>query len=338
MTGEGESVQGEKSKSLLVSVIIPVYQVSAYVERCLLSVMNQTYQSIECIIVDDCSIDDSIAKCERLIESYQGPIKFKILHHERNRGLSAARNTGTKAATGDYLYYLDSDDEITPDCLEKLVTIAQKYPEAEIVHGNSIMIPADKRVKIHLDKRLPDLLVNNKDISVCYHKHWIPTSAWNKLIKRTFIIDNGLFFKEGVIYEDLLWMFFVVKHLSCVCFCRDITYHYYMREGSIVNSTKCKVEGDSFLLIYNTILNNLTPSHKQIELNGYVEGFCKRYLKYRKLVPMFEVLYLLYIEKTRQYKCRRSYLKLKAAKMMTRIPKGDCILQTMKDVKTLITG
>lgn len=94
----------------MVSVIIPVYQVSNYVERCLKSVMSQTYTDIECIIVDDATKDDSIVKCERLIVEYGGPIKFRILHHEYNRGLSAARNTGTKVAEGEYLYYLDGDD------------------------------------------------------------------------------------------------------------------------------------------------------------------------------------------------------------------------------------
>ena len=96
----------------MVTIIIPVYQVSAYVERCILSVMDQDYDAIECIIVDDATQDDSIEQCERLIERYNGPILFKILHHQYNRGLSAARNTGTDAASGDYLYYLDSDDEI----------------------------------------------------------------------------------------------------------------------------------------------------------------------------------------------------------------------------------
>ena len=75
--------------------------------------MRQTYQgAMECLIVDDCGTDDSMAIAERTIATYEGPIVFQVLHHERNRGLSAARNTGTLAAKGDYLYYLDSDDEI----------------------------------------------------------------------------------------------------------------------------------------------------------------------------------------------------------------------------------
>lgn len=163
MTGESESVPREKSKNLLVSVIIPVYQVSAYIERCLLSVMNQTFQNIECIIVDDCSPDDSIDKCERLISSYNGPISFKILHHERNRGLSAARNTGTDAASGEYIFYLDSDDEITSDCIEILVAIVKNHPVVDVVIGNYERIE-DGRVIRCFYKQLDTDYHSNKDV------------------------------------------------------------------------------------------------------------------------------------------------------------------------------
>ena len=97
-----------------VSIIIPVYNVSLYIERCIKSVMSQTYQDIECILVNDATPDDSIAIAERLIADYNGTIQFRILNHEHNKGQSTARNTGIDASTGDYLYFLDSDDEITP--------------------------------------------------------------------------------------------------------------------------------------------------------------------------------------------------------------------------------
>lgn len=97
-----------------LSIVIPVFNVAPYIADCLRSVMRQTYTgSMECLIVDDCGTDDSIAIAKQMIADYKGPIRFQILHHEWNRGLSAARNTGTEAATGEYLYYLDSDDEIT---------------------------------------------------------------------------------------------------------------------------------------------------------------------------------------------------------------------------------
>ena len=87
-----------------VSIIIPVYNVSAYIERCVRSVMRQTYSHIECILVDDATQDDSIGQCKQMIAVYQGPIQFLILSHQQNRGLSAARNTATDAATGEYVF------------------------------------------------------------------------------------------------------------------------------------------------------------------------------------------------------------------------------------------
>ena len=104
-----------------ISIIIPIYNVAEYITECLQSVMRQTYKGeIECILVDDCGKDKSISVAEQLISDYKGQIEFRILHHEHNRGLSAARNTGTDAATGDYIYYLDSDDYISDDCIEVL--------------------------------------------------------------------------------------------------------------------------------------------------------------------------------------------------------------------------
>ena len=119
----------------MVSIIIPVFRISGYIQRCIESVINQTYKDIECIIVDDGTQDDSIEKCEKLIKEYKGPIIFKIIHHEVNRGLSAARNTGTDAATGKYLYYLDSDDYISSNCIEKLVSYAIEDESIEMVQG-----------------------------------------------------------------------------------------------------------------------------------------------------------------------------------------------------------
>ena len=104
-----------------VSIIIPIYNVETYIEECLQSVMRQTYKGmIECILVDDCGTDNSMKIMEQLIEVYNGPIEFKVLHHEHNRGLSAARNTGMDAACGDYVYFLHSDDWISDDCIERL--------------------------------------------------------------------------------------------------------------------------------------------------------------------------------------------------------------------------
>ena len=121
-----------------VSIIVPVYNVSNYIVKCLDSIIAQTFHSIECILVDDCGHDDSIEKAQRYINQYSGHISFMIIHHNKNKGLSGARNTGINISTGDYLFFLDSDDAITPNCIETLMSLAEKYPMADFIQGNNI--------------------------------------------------------------------------------------------------------------------------------------------------------------------------------------------------------
>lgn len=96
-----------------VSIIIPIYNVEPYILECLQSVDKQTIgDDIECILVDDCGTDNSVLVAEDFIKSYNGRVHFTLIHHQKNGGLSAARNTGIHAAHGEYLYFLDSDDTI----------------------------------------------------------------------------------------------------------------------------------------------------------------------------------------------------------------------------------
>lgn len=291
----------------IVSVIIPVYQVSAYIERCLKSVMNQSYSNMECIIVNDATQDDSIIKCERLIYDYAGPMTFRIIHHERNMGLSAARNTGTKAATGDYIYYLDSDDDITPDCIEKLVNAAQEYPDAEMVVGNYQKVNESgingNDILFIIDEKVPSVIKSNETILAYYYERIIPVYAWNKLIKRSFLEKNNLAFKEGISFEDQLWMFYVVKYLSEVSIVKDIIYHYYIRKNSITTTSNVYRRGTSFWIIYDDILHHLTAGRESRELKRYVEGFGFCYLNFKSVVPAYRDLFRLYRKRAREYRC-----------------------------------
>lgn len=116
-----------------ISVIIPVYNVEKYVERCILSIMSQTYtESVECIVVNDCTPDNSMKIVEKMVSDYKGQIQFKLLYHEHNRGVAAVRNTGLDAASGDYIIQIDSDDYCEPDMLEKMYAKAVEE-DADIV-------------------------------------------------------------------------------------------------------------------------------------------------------------------------------------------------------------
>ncbi len=168
-----------------VSIIIPVYNVAPYIEDCLWCVMCQTYIGpIECLIVDDCGTDESILIAERMIEKYEGPILFKILHHGHNRGLSAARNTGMEKAVGEYIFFIDSDDVITADCLEKMMAVVQDNPEVELVQGTSLRISGENHIYWPEKIKLTHAYTNEAVRRCRYMGKQLNDPAWNKLIKR----------------------------------------------------------------------------------------------------------------------------------------------------------
>jgi len=223
-----------------VSIIVPVYNVEQYIRACLESVMGQSAEcAIECILVDDCGSDNSMGVVRELIDKYTGPIEFRIVTKEKNGGLSAARNSGIRAAEGTYIYLLDSDDLIMPDCIAKLFALAKKYPDAEIIIGNFQSFP-QKDVYIHISLAGRDFPEYSDDVNWIRKRFLttIPVTAWNKLIKRKFITENNLYFREGILHEDNHWMANAYHSIKRVAFEFSETYLYRMREGSITMSPK----------------------------------------------------------------------------------------------------
>lgn len=199
-----------------ISIIIPIYNVEAYILDCLKSVASQTCLNkgvrVECFLVDDCGKDRSMAICEQFVSDYSGPLEFRVLHHEHNRGLSAARNTGMEVAKGEYVLFVDSDDKITPDCLEKLYAKA-KETDADVTFGSYETFGCEN--KKHIAKDAPFV------------------TAWNKLCKRSFLQDNNIQFVEGLVHEDCPWTFEVDCKRAKYAHITDITYLYLVREGSL---------------------------------------------------------------------------------------------------------
>ena len=223
-----------------VSIIVPFYNVEKYVERCFDSIASQKYENIECIFVDDKSSDSSFSILNNCIDNYFGNIDFKIIRHSKNKGLSGARNSGVHVASGQYLYFLDSDDELYICCIEELVNIVKKYPGVEIVQGNTKTIPTPDKM---LDwrnikyKNYPEYVGDSYWIRNHFFDHpRIPVNAWNKLIKKDFIFKHDLFFKEGIIHEDEQWMFFVSKKITNFAFTTRYCYKHYVVSGSIMQS------------------------------------------------------------------------------------------------------
>ena len=264
-----------------VSIIIPVYNVAPYIEDCLRSVINQTYVGdIECILVDDCGTDDSIAKAEQMIAEYDGSILFEILHHETNRGLSAARNTGMQKATGEYILFVDSDDEIAEDCIEKMMAIALKDPAIELIQGSHITY-CDGQQSWH-PKRIRITHAYTKDeVRNCFYKYrQIDVVAWNKLMKRSVIDDNHLSFLEGLLYEDTPWTFYWLKYVTNAFFMFDITYHQNRRPQSIVTGTSAQTAVIHQLKGLDDCITHLTSGYEKQEIKYFIIRFSGLYFSH----------------------------------------------------------
>ena len=215
-----------------ITIVIPVYNVEAYIEDCLRSVIAQTYKGeIECVIVDDCTHDGSCDIIERFIKEYTGNIQFKLLHHDKNRGLSAARNTGIDAATGEYIYFLDSDDEITPDCIELLATPLTKKKYDFVIGDYKIVGSKFEFPPLLLEE---GEIYTKEEIRSCYFKGRWYMMAWNKLCNLEYLCNEKLYFKEGLINEDELWSFQVACTARSMFAVNRNTYMYKVRKSSII--------------------------------------------------------------------------------------------------------
>lgn len=225
------------NNKIKVSIIVPVYNVAEYITECFNSVASQTFTGgMECIFVDDCGTDDSVDIVRSLISSYHGNVRFRVVNHDHNKGLSAARNTGIRNAKGDYLYFIDSDDSITSDCIEKLTTLAEKYPGVEIVQGSAKSNSDWLMLKWNLT---PEYSESFKWIRTTMLKRYVlPMTAWNKLVRRDFVLEHELYFAEGMIHEDEVWNFMLSKYVHRIAFCFDATYNYRVNDEGIMHQVK----------------------------------------------------------------------------------------------------
>ena len=191
----------EKNNKILVSVIVPVYNVQDYIEKCLDSLINQTLEQLEVIVIDDGSTD----KTGLIVDEYQNKYKSKIkVIHKKNEGVSIARNVGLEKATGEYIGFLDSDDWVNYDMYEKLYKLAIK-DNCDIVACDTLAIYPDKKVLIesHINETstTEDLMLNAYAV------------IWNKIYKREII--DGIKFKEKMNFcEDVQFLYMVYPKIK----------------------------------------------------------------------------------------------------------------------------
>lgn len=246
-----------------VSIIIPIYNVEPYILECLQSVANQTIaDKLECILVDDCGTDNSVSVAEEFLKTYSGAIHFELLRHQKNGGLSAARNTGVRASHGEYLYFLDSDDTIIPRCMEILVEMAERN-QADVVIGS--YITDDNRMRQFENIDYPECVSDRGRVKrMMLDYDVIPVTAANRLIRRDLLVKNDLFFKEGIIHEDNYWTFFLAKHVERMAICKEKVYYYRSTPGSITN--KVNVAKETFA--FHTMIEDFSSHIDSFEENA----------------------------------------------------------------------
>lgn len=241
-----------------ISIIVPIYKVEQYVCKCIDSIIDQENcgADLECILIDDCSPDNSMAIVHSIVEKYNGNITFTFLKHEINKGLSAARNTGIDAAHGDYILFVDSDDWLPSDSISRFVKVLQEHPNIDMISGNSYRVAEKCGLPYNISEAT---LLNNYQLrkSLVNYDN-ITCSAWNKLVKADLVVKNK--FYEGIIFEDKHWSYILCKDIKQAVIIPDITYIYENDHPlSIANTANTKQNASAYAkslsIIGHTILD-----------------------------------------------------------------------------------
>ncbi len=251
-----------------VSVLIPVYNVEKYIEKCIISIINQTMTNdVECIILNDYTPDKSIEIVNDILSSYNGNISFRIINHEQNKGLAVARNSLITAATGDYIIHIDSDDYCEPDMIEKMYQKAIEK-DADIVVADYYKTEYKKEIYQHA------IVSADPDINIkLYFRGYAATYVWNKLVKRSLYTTHHLKNPEGLnnfedAYMCICWFLFAQK----VSYCPFAFVHHIVFN---VNSyTNCK---------------NFKSLKDQIGICNEIEHVLKRNGKYKQFEQCFQI-------------------------------------------------
>lgn len=218
----------------LISIIVPVYNVKEFLNKCLISIISQTYRSIEIILVDDGSTDESGLICDMYKEKDK---RIQVIH-KKNGGLSDARNMGLHIAKGEYVMFIDSDDYLNIHMVEELYcSIVELKADVAIcgfkrVENDNINIyekPGITQHKVISGRQVIVDIYSGKGENTTF-------VAWNKIYKRELFVNNGIEYPFGRIYEDTFTTYKLLYHASKVAITEACMYYYRIRQGSIINT------------------------------------------------------------------------------------------------------
>ena len=214
-----------------VSVVVPIYNVSQYIERCVRSLFEQTLQDIEYIFVNDCTPDDSITILEKMMEEYPERKKqSRIIHHEKNQGLACSRINGIKVATGKFIIHCDSDDWVDTDLYEKLYNKAEETEADITICDFQCEYDSGKQSQIFktpISESPRELLLN-------MHNKSFYCMVWCRLMRRNFILSHNLYPIPGVdMWEDVCVTIPAYYYANKIARAEGTYYHYFINDTSL---------------------------------------------------------------------------------------------------------
>lgn len=217
------------SENIEITIIIPVYNVENFLDRCVSSILTQDFDKFEIILIDDGSPDNSGVLCDKIASQDN---RIRVIH-QSNKGVSIARNTGLNAAKGRYICFVDGDDTLEKNALSNMWEQVELHPGVDVVcgqllHGNHILAtPAT----------VPDYINDRKQIRNFYLWTVLNYFAVGRLVSRNLIFAHNIFFAPGISCgEDPLWVYFIHKHVQSIAQCRKVVYVYETdNEGSTMH-------------------------------------------------------------------------------------------------------
>lgn len=205
----------------LISIIIPAYNVEQYLTACLSSIEQQTYQNFEVILIDDGSIDSTGAMCDTVATKDD---RFKVIH-QKNQGVSVARNKGIEKARGEYIAFIDSDDKITPEYLSSFSLKNDIEIQGHIIYENNI-----QRSVIYSKRKV------QKDVAKVFCLGPFNSAVWGKIFKTSIIKDNKIVFPVNLCFsEDTIFLLQYIKHCKTLAVFDAAEYIYIKHSGSLTD-------------------------------------------------------------------------------------------------------
>lgn len=273
-----------------ISIILPVYNCESFIVECLESIKNQTIDNFEVVLIDDCSTDNT----SEILKRYSSDdSRFLYNRNETNLKISASRNKGISLASGDYLFFIDSDDVIDISCLEKLYK-ALKNNEADVsICGFEMFTDTYKKDADFKDQ----IILNNdelmKEIARCES---IQNFAWGKLFKKELF--NGVVFPEGRVYEDVYVIPYVLSKTNKAVFLEEKLYFYRQNPTSISKTLSLSKIQDFFLSMEQKgklILEQYTKS-AYLMSQSFFDLFylLKEYKVQKEMIPNYKTTKMLY--------------------------------------------